>query len=101
MLSAHTLLKQLVSDLLDARESNSPSTRLYFTKESKVICLLNIVLLSGLPTKLFFTGSASGNNGGGSTANTPLPENGASTPNLIPNLSGINGAKDVDELDCK
>ncbi|KAJ3279977.1 hypothetical protein HK104_001024 [Borealophlyctis nickersoniae] len=46
------LLRQLVSDLQAARSSPKPSVRLYFTKESKVISLLNIVLLCGLPTKV-------------------------------------------------
>ncbi|KAI8813350.1 histidine phosphatase superfamily-domain-containing protein [Cladochytrium replicatum] len=50
-LSAIVLLKQLVEDLQTAARANSASTRLYFTKESKVICLLNMVLLCGLATK--------------------------------------------------
>ncbi|KAJ3031864.1 UNVERIFIED_CONTAM: hypothetical protein HDU68_011623 [Siphonaria sp. JEL0065] len=50
MLSSQALLKQLVSDLKEAKNSPHPSTRMYFTKESKVICLFNIVLLCGLPT---------------------------------------------------
>lgn len=44
-------MKQLVSDLEESRDSSGPSTRIYFTKESKIICLLNIVMLCGLPTK--------------------------------------------------
>ncbi|KAJ3289193.1 hypothetical protein HDU79_004252 [Rhizoclosmatium sp. JEL0117] len=50
MLSSQVLLKQLVEDLRAAKSSPNPCTRLYFTKESKVICLFNIVLLCGLPT---------------------------------------------------
>ncbi|KAI9340876.1 histidine phosphatase superfamily-domain-containing protein [Obelidium mucronatum] len=50
MLSSQALLKQLVSDMKEAKNSPHPSTRMYFTKESKVICLFNIVLLCGLPT---------------------------------------------------
>ncbi|KAJ3103187.1 hypothetical protein HDU97_010320 [Phlyctochytrium planicorne] len=52
MLNSMTLLKQIVEDLKSARDSGSPCSRLYFTKESKVISLLNIVLLCGLPTKI-------------------------------------------------
>ncbi|KAJ3034578.1 hypothetical protein HDV00_004941 [Rhizophlyctis rosea] len=46
------LLNTLVQDLQSARSNRGPSTRLYFTKESKVIALLNTVLLCGLPTKV-------------------------------------------------
>lgn len=46
------LLRQLYNDLISARDLDTPSTRFYFTKESKVICLLNVVLLSGLRTKM-------------------------------------------------
>ncbi|KAI8929348.1 histidine phosphatase superfamily-domain-containing protein [Entophlyctis helioformis] len=49
--NAYHLLSHLYNDLLTARDSPKPSTVLYFTKESKVICLLNIVLLCGLKTK--------------------------------------------------
>ena len=49
------LLKQLCQDLEAATESPSPCTRLYFTKESKVYCLLNVVLLCGLKTKIIPT----------------------------------------------
>lgn len=52
MLTSTLLLRQLVEDLLWAKNSMDPYIRLYFTKESKIICLLNIVLLCGLPTKL-------------------------------------------------
>ncbi|KAJ3070146.1 hypothetical protein HK102_006746, partial [Quaeritorhiza haematococci] len=55
MLSAYHLLNQVVTDLEKARSSPKPCTRLYFTKESKVICLLNMVLLCGLPTKMIDT----------------------------------------------
>ena len=50
MLNSHLLLKNLVQDIHHARDTSSPLTRIYFTKESKVICLMNIVLLCGLPT---------------------------------------------------
>ncbi|EGF81043.1 hypothetical protein BATDEDRAFT_35026 [Batrachochytrium dendrobatidis JAM81] len=50
--NASYLLKHLLSDLDTARASPTPSTCLYFTKESKIICLLNIVLLCGLKTKV-------------------------------------------------
>ncbi|KAJ3211681.1 hypothetical protein HDU67_004360, partial [Dinochytrium kinnereticum] len=52
MLNSMSLLRQIVEDLKKGRDSDSPCTRLYFTKESKVISLLNIVLLCGLPTKV-------------------------------------------------
>ncbi|TPX35766.1 hypothetical protein SmJEL517_g02006 [Synchytrium microbalum] len=51
-LHSHDLLRQLRDDLQAASSSTSPLTRIYFTKESKVITLLNIVLLCGLPTKM-------------------------------------------------
>ncbi|TPX39866.1 hypothetical protein SeMB42_g06213 [Synchytrium endobioticum] len=52
ILHSHDLLRQIRQDLLSARSAPGPLTRIYFTKESKVITLLNIVLLCGLPTKL-------------------------------------------------
>ncbi|KND03257.1 inositol polyphosphate kinase VIP1 [Spizellomyces punctatus DAOM BR117] len=52
VLSSVVLLRQLVADLQAARSSPKPSTRFYFTKESKIISLLNIVLLCGLPTRV-------------------------------------------------
>ncbi|KAI8849269.1 histidine phosphatase superfamily-domain-containing protein [Chytridium lagenaria] len=52
MLNSMSLLRQIVEDLKKGRDSEAPCTRLYFTKESKVISLLNIVLLCGLPTKV-------------------------------------------------
>ncbi|KAI8996007.1 histidine phosphatase superfamily-domain-containing protein [Gaertneriomyces semiglobifer] len=51
-LSSVTLLRQLVADLQEARDSDRPCCRFYFTKESKIISLLNIVLLCGLPTRV-------------------------------------------------
>ncbi|KAI8824538.1 histidine phosphatase superfamily-domain-containing protein [Fimicolochytrium jonesii] len=52
VLSSVALLRQLVADLQLARSSPKPSARFYFTKESKIIALLNIVLLCGLPTRI-------------------------------------------------
>lgn len=49
------LLKHIVDQLQSAQESPSPMTRLYFTKESKVYSLLNVVLLCGLKTKVIPT----------------------------------------------
>lgn len=46
------LMKQLVTDIEHACMSANPCTRLYFTKESKVYCLLNALLLSGLKVKI-------------------------------------------------
>ncbi|KAJ3172012.1 hypothetical protein HDU88_006824 [Geranomyces variabilis] len=52
VLSSVALLRQLVADLEEARSNPKPSARFYFTKESKIISLLNIVLLCGLPTRV-------------------------------------------------
>jgi inositol hexakisphosphate/diphosphoinositol-pentakisphosphate kinase len=41
-------LRQLVEEIQQAQDSDKPCTRLFFTKESKMMCLLNIVLLCGL-----------------------------------------------------
>lgn len=46
------LMRHIIDQLLAARDSPRPLTRLYFTKESKVYCLLNVVLLCGLKTKV-------------------------------------------------
>jgi hypothetical protein len=46
------LLRHIMDQLSAACESPQPLTRLYFTKESKVYSLLNVVLLSGLKTKV-------------------------------------------------
>ncbi|KAI8911483.1 histidine phosphatase superfamily-domain-containing protein [Gorgonomyces haynaldii] len=46
------LLKQLCSDLEYCANAFGACTRLYFTKESKVYCLLNFLLLCGLKTKI-------------------------------------------------
>ncbi|KAI8636457.1 histidine phosphatase superfamily-domain-containing protein [Parasitella parasitica] len=45
------LLKSILHDMEDFKMSEKPKTRLYFTKESHVHALLNLVYLSGLPTK--------------------------------------------------
>ncbi|GJJ70292.1 inositol-hexakisphosphate/diphosphoinositol-pentakisphosphate 1-kinase [Entomortierella parvispora] len=53
LLTSLPLVKQIVEDLeLCKRSSTAPCTRLYFTKESHVHTLLNIVYLSGMPTRL-------------------------------------------------
>ncbi|KAF9570354.1 hypothetical protein EC968_001968 [Mortierella alpina] len=52
LLTSLPLLKQIVEDLEACKRSSSPCTRLYFTKESHVHTLLNIVYLSGIPTRL-------------------------------------------------
>lgn len=49
------LLKHIGEQLQAAQESPQPLTRLYFTKESKVYSLLNVVLLCGLKTKVIPT----------------------------------------------
>jgi hypothetical protein len=45
------LLRHMIEQLHAAKDSSTPITRLYFTKESKVYSLLNVVLLCGLKTK--------------------------------------------------
>ncbi|KAI8981528.1 histidine phosphatase superfamily-domain-containing protein [Pilobolus umbonatus] len=51
MLISLPLLKHILNDLDDFKKSENPKTRLYFTKESHVHALLNLVYLSGLPVK--------------------------------------------------
>ncbi|KAI9319507.1 histidine phosphatase superfamily-domain-containing protein [Dichotomocladium elegans] len=46
------LLKSILNDLKDMKYSDNPKTRLYFTKESHVHALLNLVYMSGIPTKI-------------------------------------------------
>ncbi|KAJ2897339.1 inositol hexakisphosphate and diphosphoinositol-pentakisphosphate kinase [Coemansia aciculifera] len=46
------LLKQLISDLRDVRVGESARTRFYFTKESHIHTLLNLVFLCGMPTMM-------------------------------------------------
>ncbi|KAF9115363.1 hypothetical protein BGX27_008132 [Mortierella sp. AM989] len=52
LLTSLPLIKQVVDDLEACKRSSRPCTRLYFTKESHVHTLLNIVYLSGIPTRL-------------------------------------------------
>ncbi|KAI9305758.1 histidine phosphatase superfamily-domain-containing protein [Cunninghamella echinulata] len=52
MLVSLPLLKSILKDLDDMVSSENPKTRLYFTKESHVHALLNLVYLSGVPTKI-------------------------------------------------
>ncbi|KAF9308634.1 hypothetical protein BG003_010808 [Podila horticola] len=52
LLTSLPLIKQVVEDLEACKKSPNPCTRLYFTKESHVHTLLNIVYLSGIPTRL-------------------------------------------------
>ncbi|ORX78854.1 hypothetical protein K493DRAFT_321145 [Basidiobolus meristosporus CBS 931.73] len=51
-LTSIPLLNQIVSDLEDIRDGSNPSARFYFTKESQLHTMLNVVFGSGLPTKL-------------------------------------------------
>ncbi|CAO3658279.1 unnamed protein product [Rhizopus stolonifer] len=52
MLISFPLLKRILADLDEMQSSENPRTRLYFTKESHVHALLNLVYLSGVPTKV-------------------------------------------------
>ncbi|ORZ11088.1 histidine phosphatase superfamily-domain-containing protein [Absidia repens] len=52
MLISLPLLKSILKDLDDMTSSETPKTRLYFTKESHVHALLNLVYHSGVPTKI-------------------------------------------------
>ncbi|KAF9188009.1 hypothetical protein BGZ50_001635 [Haplosporangium sp. Z 11] len=53
LLTSMPLLKQIVEDLESCKRPDAaPCTRLYFTKESHVHTLLNIVYLSGIPMRL-------------------------------------------------
>lgn len=49
ILTSLPLLKNVVEDLEAARGSGGSSLNLYFTKESHIHTLVNLVLLSGLP----------------------------------------------------
>ncbi|KAG0004511.1 hypothetical protein BGZ80_000323 [Entomortierella chlamydospora] len=53
LLTSMPLIKQIVEDLESCKRPDAaPCTKLYFTKESHVHTLLNIVYLSGIPTRL-------------------------------------------------
>ena len=49
VLTSLPLLRNVVSDLERARNNEESSLTLYFTKESHIHTLVNLVLLSGLP----------------------------------------------------
>jgi len=49
VLTSLPLLKNVVGDLEEARNSDQPSFTAYFTKESHIHTLVNLVLSSGLP----------------------------------------------------
>jgi hypothetical protein len=49
VLTSLPLLRNVVSDLEAARNNGDSSLTLYFTKESHIHTLVNLVLLSGLP----------------------------------------------------
>lgn len=49
MLTSLPLLRNVVEDLEQARSSGESALRLYFTKESHIHTLVNLVLYSGLP----------------------------------------------------
>ncbi|KAI8378714.1 histidine phosphatase superfamily-domain-containing protein [Choanephora cucurbitarum] len=52
MLIGLPLFKSILRDLDDFKHSEKAKTRLYFTKESHVHALLNLVYQSGIPTKV-------------------------------------------------
>lgn len=52
MLISFPLLKKILSDLDEMQSAENARTRLYFTKESHVHALLNLIYLSGVPTKV-------------------------------------------------
>jgi len=52
MLTSRNLLKSVLDELEAIRDSDKPASRLYFTKESHVHTLLNIVFSSSLPLSL-------------------------------------------------
>ena len=49
VLTSLPLLRKVVEDLESARNNGGSSVTLYFTKESHIHTLVNLVLLSGLP----------------------------------------------------
>ncbi|GAA5820059.1 hypothetical protein JCM11251_005466 [Rhodosporidiobolus azoricus] len=49
LLTSLPLLEQIVRNLKEAKESDSPSASFYFTKESHIHTLVNLVTLSDLP----------------------------------------------------
>lgn len=52
MLISFPLLKKILCDLDEMQSAENARTRLYFTKESHVHALLNLIYLSGVPTKV-------------------------------------------------
>lgn len=52
MLISFPLLKKILCDLEEMQSAETGRTRLYFTKESHVHTLLNLIYLSGVPTKV-------------------------------------------------
>ncbi|KAG2188416.1 hypothetical protein INT44_001169 [Umbelopsis vinacea] len=51
MLISLPLMKKIMKDLEEIQELDDPRTRLYFTKESHVHTLLNLIFQTGIPTK--------------------------------------------------
>lgn len=49
VLTSLPLMRKVVGDLEEARNSEQPSFTAYFTKESHIHTLVNLVLTSGLP----------------------------------------------------
>ncbi|KAI9487698.1 MAG: histidine phosphatase superfamily-domain-containing protein [Benjaminiella poitrasii] len=52
LLISFPLLKKILGDLDEMKSAENPRARLYFTKESHVHTLLNLIYLSGVPTKV-------------------------------------------------
>jgi inositol-hexakisphosphate/diphosphoinositol-pentakisphosphate 1-kinase len=52
LLTSLPLLREIVADLEELQSSNEAKSFIYFTKESKMITLLNCIMEGGIPTKI-------------------------------------------------
>lgn len=77
------LLAKVSEELAEAcqLDSNEPFVRLFFTKETHMHALMNLIRYSGIPlSKLNQSSTASGNSGSGGISMTPTIPNSAMTP---------------------